>query len=440
MKKSLSLLLSALLASSLLLPTTASFAANPSDCTIVGTSKADTIMGTQGPDVICAGSGSDVIYALGGDDVIRAGSGNDIISGGTGADTVLGESGNDSITGGSGEDSLTGGQGTDKISGGSGEDLLRGGVGNDNLSGGTQIDIIDGGKGSDKIRTGAGADMCGKDSKDVHLDPCNIDNKGPDFGITTTEVRQVSAGTLAVFSATETDASGVAGISGIIGGPSGWVTEWCGFLIPSVLTEGTDKSGTYEFSCTIPPKAVNQNYTLVLRAVDMIGNGSQSEIAFEISGGSNDNKIPEVTNIDLPQEAVAGESFTVTISATDESVVSGLDAWFVLDGGWVSGGDALYASGSEPRVVSQTETDSVVAQDFVFDSRAPAGLYHVWVGVRDGAGNRDFYDSGRTITLTKQTRTESLKTQMATCRSQTINGNKLSGSPLIPKGKDQVLK
>jgi Ca2+-binding RTX toxin-like protein len=401
MKRILGLLLSVLLSSALLSAASPASAANENDCTIVGTKNADVITGTEKRDVICAGAGADKIYALGGNDIIRAGSGNDVIYAGAGNDTVLGEAGNDSIAGADGADKLNGGDGIDKVTGGAGEDVLQGGAGNDNLSAGNGADLIDGGKGKDVIYSGYGYDLCNSDPADVRMDACTLDSKGPKFGALPMVVRQVQAGTLAVFTVNVSDVATVDAVYGSIGGAPGWITEWCGFRIPTELASGSVKSGTYKLSCTVPPNAVNDNYTLFVGAVDMMGHTSEQRIAFEVIGGSSDNRTPVVTKIELPNDVAAGESFTVTISATDESVVAGVDAWFALEGGWVSGGDGLYASRSEPRFITQTQTESVVSYDVVFDSRAPAGLYHVWIGVRDGVGNRDFYDSGQTITLTK---------------------------------------
>jgi Ca2+-binding RTX toxin-like protein len=72
LKKTLSLLISALFASALLVPASPALAAGTSDCTIVGTKYADVLTGTAGNDVICAGAGNDTIYGLGGNDIIRA--------------------------------------------------------------------------------------------------------------------------------------------------------------------------------------------------------------------------------------------------------------------------------------------------------------------------------------------------------------------------------
>jgi hypothetical protein len=401
MKRNLGLLFSLLLSSALLVPALPAAAASESDCTIVGTKNADVITGTAGYDVICAGAGNDTIYALGGDDVIRGGSGNDIVIAGSGNDTVLGESGNDNINGGDGADRLTGGEGKDRITGGGGGDMLQGGSGTDNLQAGNGSDLIDGGKGSDTILTGAGNDMCNADMADVRLDSCIMDDKGPTFGLATTVLKQVAAGNMAVFAVNVSDAAGVAGLYGSIGGAPGWITEWCGFLIPTELALGSAKSGTYKLSCTIPMNAVNAYYTLFLRAVDMMGHTTEQQIQFEVTGGSDDNRVPLVTNIALPNATVANQPFIVKVAATDESGVGGIFMWLMREGGGFSDERGIYALGSQPRTNFYTPVDCVVEQDFEFDPEDPLGIYHLWISARDILGNKEFYDSGLTITLTK---------------------------------------
>ncbi len=400
MKKTLGLLISAVFASALLVPASPASAADTGECTIVGTKYADVLTGTAGYDVICAGAGNDTIYGLGGNDIIRAGSGNDIIVAGSGNDTVLGEAGNDNVSGGEGADKLAGGDGKDRITGGGGQDILQGGAGTDNLQGGNSADIIDGGKGTDTIATGAGNDICSADMADVRLDTCTLDGKGPKFGMITTVVRQFEAGTTAVFSVNVSDLAGVTGVYASIGGPPGWITEWCGFRIKGNLVSGTEKSGTYEISCAIPANAVNENYSLFAIATDAMGQSSEQIIAFEVIGGSSDNRTPEITKIELPSSLAPGEKFTISVEASDESSVAGIYVWFMLDGGSFSGENGVHAKGSDPRVTVQTPTASSFEQDYVFADNAPLGTYKIWISVRDGVGNRDFYDTGRTISVT----------------------------------------
>jgi len=433
----------------------ASFALSLPACSISGTASAERITGTPGDDVICAGAGNDIINGLGGKDIIFGGPGNDrikagsgaddiygdagadYIDGGTGIDNVFGDTGNDTITGGTeadilrgdagtdtisggrgddeiygeagndqidggdGADKLVGGNGADLITGGNGQDLLQGGAGTDELSAGSGADLIDGGQGKDTITTGAGNDLCNADSADVRLDACKLDSKGPKFGALPMVVRQIQAGTMAVFTVNVSDVATVQAVYGSIGGAPGWITEWCGFRIPTELESGSEKSGTYKLSCTVPPNAVNDNYTLFLGAVDMMGHTTEERIAFEIVGGSSDNRTPTVSKLDLPESVSPGENFVIRVEATDESVVAGIYFWFALEGGGFSGEYGLHASGSDPRTLGFTPTDLILEQDYVFGDNAPAGTYKAWISVRDGVGNREFYDTGRRIVLNK---------------------------------------
>ena len=372
-------------------------------CDISGTASADRITGTSGNDVICAGPGNDIVNGLGGNDIIYGGPGSDRIIGGPGKDEIYGEVGNDNIDGGEGSDKLAGGDGLDKIAGGNGQDLLQGGAGADNLSAGNSADLIDGGKGKDTITSGPGNDLCNADSSDVRLDACSLDSKGPKFGPLPMVVRQLQAGTLAVFTVNVSDIATVDAVYGSIGGAPGWITEWCGFRIPTELVSGSEKSGTYKLSCTIPPSAVNDTYTLFLGAVDIMGHTAEQRIAFEVVGGSSDNRPPTVTKLGLPASVNPGENFVIRVEATDDSVVAGIYFWFMLDAeaGGFSNENGLHAKGSEPRVISFTPTDAIFEQDYLFGDNAPAGTYKVWISVRDGVGNRDFYDTGRSIALVK---------------------------------------
>ena len=370
-------------------------------CSISGTAASDRITGTPGDDFICAGAGNDVINGLGGNDTIYGGPGSDRILGGSGKDTIYGEAGHDTIEGGDGEDKLSGDVGKDKITGGNGIDLLQGGAEADIISAGNGADLIDGGKGKDTITTGAGNDLCNADSADVRLDACSLDSKGPKFGPIPMVVRQIQAGTLAVFTVTVSDVATVQAVYGSIGGKPGWVTEWCGFRIPTELQSGTERSGTYKLSCTVPQNAVNDNYKLLVGAVDMMGHTAEQIIAFEVVGGSNDNLRPIVTKLDLPVSVAPGENFVVRVEATDESVVAGIYVWFMLEGGGFGNENGIHAKGSEPRAISITPTDAIFEQDYLFGDNAPAGKYNVWISVRDGVGNREFFEAGSSIVLAK---------------------------------------
>jgi hypothetical protein len=379
----------------------ASYSLSLPACTISGTASADRIIGTPGDDFICAGAGNDVVNGLGGNDTVYGGPGNDRIVGGSGKDVIYGEAGNDTIEGGEGEDKLSGDAGKDKVRGGNGLDLLQGGAEADNISAGNGADLIDGGQGKDTITTGAGNDLCNADSADVRLDACSLDSKGPKIGPIPMVVRQIQAGTLAVFTVNVSDVATVQAVYGSIGGKPGWVTEWCGFRIPTELESGSEKSGTYKLSCTVPQNAVNENYKLLVGAVDMMGHTTELVIPFDVVGGSNDNLRPIVTKLELPVSVARGENFVVRVEATDDSAVAGIYVWFMLEGGGFSNEYGLHAKGSEPRAIAVTPTDAIFEQDCVFGDNAPEGTYNAWISVRDGVGNREFYNTGLSLVLDK---------------------------------------
>ena len=73
----------------------------------------------------------------------------------------------------------------------------------------------------------------------------------------------------------------------------------------------------------------------------------------------------------------------------------------MLEGGGFSGEDGLHAKWSEPRAISVTPTDAIFEQDCLFGDNAPEGIYNAWISVRDGVGNREFYNTGLSMVLTK---------------------------------------
>ena len=396
---SATLLISLLSAFTSVLP---AVAADDRDCTIIGTNRSEKLVGTEGYDVICAAGGSDIIYGLGGDDVIWLGTGNDKVFGGSGDDEIYAEAGNDTVNGGPGDDTVNGGSGADTLNGLAGEDVLLGGSGVDKILGGNDSDSLNGGTGADTIGTGAGEDVCSSDKNDKMLDACMLDKIGPDFGVATTEFKTFTAGTTAEFTINATDASGVQSIYGYIGGADGWVTTWCGFGIEAELVAGDHRSGTYKIFCDIPKDAVNENYGLFLGASDVMGNASRSSAyGFQVVGGSIDNASPEVTEINLPASVRAGESFNIQIRASDTSGVGGIYAWFLLDGGGFSDGNTIYAKGAEPVTITKEDTETLFEQEITFASAAPEGTYTMWISVRDILGNRNFFDTGRKLTVTR---------------------------------------
>jgi Ca2+-binding RTX toxin-like protein len=392
-------------------------------CTISGTPQSDRLVGTSGNDVICAGNGNDTIFGLGGSDIIHGGPGNDRISGGDGSDELFGEAGTDFVEGGAGADDISGSDGNDSLFGGLGEDELSAGVGNDTvfgdggadlirgdagadaIQGGTGDDLIDGGAGRDSIRTGVGADNCSSDPSDVFLDACKIDRVAPAIGVNTSDVKNFQAGSTLKLSWSLSDSSGVAQTWASIGGPSGWVTTWCGFGIETPLYSGDAKNGTYQLQCSIPENAVSQTYSLFIGAVDVLGNSTSNnqQITFNIVGGASDSTAPDFSNVRLDSTAKPGGEISLSVSVTDQTGTLGVYGWFMKDGGgFASYPDiGLYVNAkSASELVSGSSTSGVYKQDHKISELAPAGSYTLWLSVSDVLGNRVFVQTDKKLRIT----------------------------------------
>lgn len=386
----------------------ASGAYSPPVCTIFGTERADRINGTSGADIICAGAGNDVVNGLGGNDFVYGGLGNDTLLGGSGNDELYGDAGADSIDGGFGNDELSGGVGSDKILGGSGSDLIRGEAGADSINGDAGVDLINGGLGKDTIRSGTGADSCSLDSTDLMLDTCAIDKSAPEIGVQAAVVREFTAGTTIKLSWSVTDSSGVDKAWASIGGQPGWITNWCGFGIEAQLISGTNKNGGWQIECAVPENAVNGAYALFVSASDLLGNSTVNapQIAFTITGGSADDKAPEIVELDFDSQAKAGGEVSFSVSVTDETGAAGIYGWLMKDGGgFASYPDiGLYADAKGPaELVSGTNRSGTYSQTLKFSDRAPAGSYTLWLSMQDGLGNKVFVPTDAKVIVTSGT-------------------------------------
>jgi len=327
-------------------------------CTISGTPRADVLVGTSGNDVICGGGGNDTIRGGGGNDTIFGGAGHDRVSGGAGNDTLRGEAGNDSLVGGAGRDSLT---------------------------------------------SGAGNDSCAVDSADTRLDECRLDSVAPVISLPDVRPLEYQAGQTAVFQWTVTDPSGVESSWASIGGPPGWVTEWCGFAVPGTAVSTTPTATTFELRCPIPASAPSQTYTVFLSANDALGNGTtqQTQWDFVVLGGSSDTDTPEITAIRAPQTVTVGTPFSIELDARDETGVAGVYAWLMLTpGGFADPQRGIYAtSPSAAGLISGTAQAGSYSQEVTLAAFAPAGTYAIWLSLRDTPGNRTFIDSGARVTV-----------------------------------------
>lgn len=359
------------------------------DCTITGTPRSDTLIGTAGDDVICGLGGNDTLIGGAGDDIIRGGGGRDAISGGAGDDELGGGNGNDSLVGGSGNDVVGGDGGRDSLSGGNGDDALNGGPGVDGL------------------RTGLGDDTCANDIADRRFDACTIDVDAPTISFSGDNLLEYQAGTTAVFRWVVEDTSGVAMTWAAIGGPSGWMTEWCGFAVPVEFIQGTAESGTYELRCDIPDNAVNENYTLYIGASDVLGNSNSvpgwAAFGFNVVGGSSDNRVPEILEIRLPTTVSAGETFTVEVDTRDESGTAGVYSWFSgTPPYYYSDQNGLFIPADGPaELIEGDPTDGTWRQSLTVSSWAIPGEYRLLLSIRDTVGNRGFDTTEYFVTVSE---------------------------------------
>jgi hypothetical protein len=341
------------------------FAASTPVCTITGTSADDVLVGTPGKDVICG---------LGGNDTISGGGGNDVINGGAGNDTI------------------EGGNGNDKIDGGAGKDLILGEAGRDAITGGAGNDMLSGGAGKDTIATNQGNDTCQWDSTDLMKDSCKFDKTAPTVTFLPQPHQVLVAGRTALFSWRASDSSTVEQSWVSIGGPSGWVTDWCGFVIDAQLVGGTAQNGDYAVACNIPQSAPNAEYTLFYSARDLMGNiSSTSSSQFFVVDGSNDVSAPTFESISAPAQVQVGATFEISWASADETDVAYSGIYLANAGSSFGDGTSLYASAAGP-VESECSDlkHCTYRQKFVVGANAPTSTYSVWSTTSDSIGNKNF--------------------------------------------------
>jgi Ca2+-binding RTX toxin-like protein len=382
-------------------------------CTITGTAGDDILTGTDGSDVICglggndliqAGNGSDVIWGGSGNDKIIGGAGIDTIFGGTGDDSLVGEGQNDVIDGGKGKDQIFGGEGNDTLLGSGQDDFIRGEAGNDKISGGAGNDMISGGLGKDSITSNEGKDTCAWDRSDVMKGPCKLDKVAPVITAAGEKVQRVQAGTTAYFRWNASDSSGIEESWLSIGGASGWVTKWCGFIVKSELVKGTASNGEFEAKCDIPATAPNLEYSVWLSSRDYMGNISTSDaaITFEVFGGSADTAPPTFEYLAGPISIKAGKSFEISWRSTDETDVGYSGVYFALNGFSFSDGFISYVSAEGGQTkLSGNDKDAIFTQRFTVHPDAPASRYTLWSTRADSLGNKVFDQTSIQIEITR---------------------------------------
>ena len=406
---SLKLMLIPLLAFGLGWSPTYTQAAGPR-CTITGTARADVLRGTAGNDVICGYAGADTIYGNGGNDVIYAGDGNDVIDVGNGSDRIDGGAGNDRITGGIGNDTLNGNAGNDTLNAGIGNDVLNGNTGADQLNAGVGDDSLSGGSERDVLQPGGGDDQCANDLTDLTIGRCRKDTTAPVFAPMALS-RTVSAGDDLDIEWVVTDDSPISMSWGFIGSNAGWIIEWCDLPVISSGIDETINAKTglltarFRVSCTVPVNAPNGEYLVELNAVDVFGNDATPQrVSVTVQNGSTDVSAPAISEITLSSNSVTRtEPLTISLRLDDETGISEAYVYMAHNqygfadlNGW---GYTVY---NAPQAVPITVSSGVAqehTQKIEFVDGAPAGIYTVWVSVRDTLGNRDFIQTSTTVEL-----------------------------------------
>jgi hypothetical protein len=406
---SLSLLLVPLLAVGISWSPTYTQAAGPR-CTITGTARADVLRGTPGNDVICGYAGADTIYGNGGNDVIYGGDGNDIIDGGFGNDIIHGGNGIDRITGGVGNDTLNGNAGNDTLNGGTGHDVLNGNAGADQLNAGVGDDSLSGGSERDMLQPGTGDDQCAIDTTDLTIGRCRKDTTAPVFAPMAMS-RTVSAGNDMTIEWVLTDDSPINMTWGFIGGNAGWIIEWCDLPVISSGIDDTINAKTglltarFRVSCTVPVNAPNGEYLVQLNAVDVFGNDATPQrVSVTVENGSTDVVAPTISELTLSSDSVdRTEPLTISMRLDDETGIREAYVYMAHNlygfadlNGW---GYTVY---NAPQAVPIPVSSGIAhqhTQQIVFVDDAPAGVYTVWVSVRDTLGNRDFIQTSTTVEL-----------------------------------------
>lgn len=208
---------------------------------------------------------------------------------------------------------------------------------------------------------------------------------------------EVQAGTPLVIRFRMTDPSGYQAPVAFVGGPSGWVTSWCGFGVAAVRVSGDQRDGEYEISCLVPSNAPSAGY-LVSIGCECIFPESSGEpwsvtYPFELVGGSGDVRVPVIASsrINWFGEVAAGSTFSVSTYATDESGIAYVVAWVDGPNGRIIN-DAGQPWAADMGLDTIARNGGVGWEQFVqtitLRNDATPGRYRLWFSVGDSIGNR----------------------------------------------------
>ena len=419
----------------------------PRNDVICGFGGNDTIMGMGGNDIIMGGAGNDIIDGGVGNDLLLGEDGTDTI-GGVGNDALVGGIGRDQLNGGTGENHCVV-DGIDGVVGSCPTDQIAPQL---SLIDWPQIPVVAGNTlrftwnasdSSGVVSTtaeivganGQRADWCtplpdnrvsGDEFSGTYAVNCVIpttvtpqrynvtlsaedyfgnrsvamigsflitnravDKKAPQIGIVAIPEMEVVAGTTLTLNWDATDESGVASTQVKFAGPSGWISNWCGFGIVGDRISGDEFAGTYRVSCAIPANAVSQRYDVYIGAQDYLGNSSEAQqISFRVVNGATDTAAPVIANL-RATDTNRGAQAVIRWRAQDETAVGGMIAW-VAYGDYnfadnTGRGYVHYDTGAI--LVSGTAQDGLYEQKVTVRADAPTGRYTLWMRAGDTLGN-----------------------------------------------------
>ena len=209
---------------------------------------------------------------------------------------------------------------------------------------------------------------------------------------------EVQAGTPLVIRFRMTDPSGYQAPVAFVGGPSGWVSSWCGFGVAAVRVSGDQRDGEYEISCLVPTNAPSAGYIVRIGCEctfpDASGDSLFVTYPFDLVGGSNDVRVPEIGRAQITSVGVIrpGGTLEVTTLAKDESGIAYVVAW-------VDGPNGRTTNDAGQPWASDMGLDSVIrsqaangweqfVQTITLRDDATPGSYRLWFSVGDSIGNR----------------------------------------------------
>jgi hypothetical protein len=209
---------------------------------------------------------------------------------------------------------------------------------------------------------------------------------------------EVQAGTALVIRFRMTDPSGYQTPMAFVGGPSGWISTWFGVGLAAVRVSGDQRDGEYEISALVPVNAPSAGYIVRIgcecKFPDASGDSLFVTYPFDLVGGSNDVRVPEIGRAQITSVGVIrpGGTLEVTTLAKDESGIAYVVAW-------VDGPNGRTTNDAGQPWASDMGLDSVIrsqaangweqfVQTITLRDDATPGSYRLWFSVGDSIGNR----------------------------------------------------